>query len=308
MSTDAEYRDPIDELRYALHMGEAEAPPAGLHSRMMATALGRRPARRPVDEAPAIPPLEGYRLAVVSLDALLGQLYQGDWRMGTIRKLDVQGLIGHLIGVEHHFHLALGLGNNGAIPPRDHITSTDPVAAAQAGRPVAATREEWRALTDRTLERLWAAGEAEGDREVELHGVRLPLGAMLTVRAFEIWIHEEDIRRATQRPLMAPGGSSLQLMTGLALSLLPAAMAIAGHGGEVGTARVVLTGPGGRVWEHSFGATGGSTIDVRVVADAVSFCRLVANRLDPDSFPADVSGDHALARAMFAGARALALD
>ena len=48
--------------------------------------------------------------------------------------------------------------------------------------------------------------------------------------------------------------------------------------------------------------------DVAIVADAVDFCRLVADRIDPAELGASVTGATALASAVLAGAAALALD
>lgn len=308
MTGDSTSMNTLEELRTALDMAHAATPPPGLDTRVMATALRRRPAHIPVDQAPAISPVEAYRQAVASLDATLGQLHDEQWHLPTIRDLDVQALVGHLIGVEEHLHLALGLGPDGVSVPEDHIASTDPVALAQRGRPPQHTRQEWRTLTDRTLEHLWGARHDVLQVEVRLHGIVLPVGSMLTVRAFELWIHEEDIRRATGQPLVAPGRAALQLMTGLALDLLPAGVAMAGRDVDGRSARIVLTGAGGGVWEKRFGPACTDPIAVRIVADAVSFCRLVANRVDPATFPADISGDDTLARDVFAGAAALALD
>jgi hypothetical protein len=47
---------------------------------------------------------------------------------------------------------------------------------------------------------------------------------------------------------------------------------------------------------------------VRIVADATSFCRLVANRLSVVGLDAVVTGDEALGADVLAGAMALALD
>jgi hypothetical protein len=49
-------------------------------------------------------------------------------------------------------------------------------------------------------------------------------------------------------------------------------------------------------------------VDVRIVIDAVDFCRLVANRMDPATIATVVTGDDALAQDLFTGAASLALD
>ncbi len=47
---------------------------------------------------------------------------------------------------------------------------------------------------------------------------------------------------------------------------------------------------------------------MRIIADATSFCRLVANRLQPADVAAIVTGDQTLGADLLAAAQALALD
>jgi hypothetical protein len=127
---------------------------------------------------------------------------------------------------------------------------------------------------------------------------------MLIVRSFEMWTHDEDIRRATGRPLAAPEAARLSLMTRLAVSLLPAGMMRAQLSVDRGV-RLVLTGPGGGTWPAPLGS---GPVEARLVVDAVSFCRVVANRVDPADAGAMVTGDESLGADLLAGARTLALD
>ena len=78
--------------------------------------------------------------------------------------------------------------------------------------------------------------------------MQLPLRALLVVRAFELWVHENDIRLAAGQPLAVPGPSVLSLMTRLAATLLPGAAVRAGVPGP-GRLHLVLTGPGGGTWD-----------------------------------------------------------
>src|SRR5207244_2828306 len=94
---------------YALAEADAENPPNGLLGAIRTAALDARAAGRPSPEAPPVSPLEAYRRAVASLDDLLGQLTPEDWHRQALRDMDVQGLVGHLIGVEHHFRAGAGL-------------------------------------------------------------------------------------------------------------------------------------------------------------------------------------------------------
>jgi uncharacterized protein (TIGR03083 family) len=306
--------NPLEELHFALAEADAQRPPKGLGETVLDAALAARSPGRPVDEPPPISAVEAFRRALASLDRLLSSLTPDEWYRPALRGLDIQQLVGHLTGVERDFQA--GLHAPGATyEDSDHVASTDPVAAAQRGRPPARTHEEWRTATAETMDILGGAETSPtrlGD-VVHLHGLHLPLGSLLVVRTFELWTHEEDIRRATGRPLQAPDAASLRLMTQLAVAMLPAGMRRAGRPGDGRWARIVLTGPGGGTWQAPLGAIPDGPrlegpVDVRIVVDAADFCRLVANRMDPGAIATVVTGDDALARDCFIGATSLALD
>ena len=68
--------------------------------------------------------------------------------------------------------------------------------------------------------------------EVTVWGIPLPLGAPLVARAFELWTHENDIRRVAGLPASVPDASTLRLMTELATSMLPFGAMLAGLQGR----------------------------------------------------------------------------
>ena len=84
--------------------------------------------------------------------------------------------------------------------------------------------------------------------EVTVWGIPLPLGAALVARAFELWTHENDIRRVAGLAASVPDASTLRLMTELATSMLPFGAMLAGLQGPINL-RLVLTGPGGGTWD-----------------------------------------------------------
>ena len=304
----------FDDLRFALAEAGAHTPPRRLITSVLARALTARPAGVPVDAPPPIDPIEAFRRAVSSFDQVLGSLDAREWRQTALRGLDVQGLVGHVIGVEHGFVHALDATDD-AHADDDHITSTDPYATEQHGRDPDATYDAWRAVVGVSMARLEDAGRRPDglQRTVSLFGLRMPLHTWLVVRAFELWTHEEDIRRATARPLVSPDAATLRLMTALAVGLVPAGIARAAGPAEGRSARIVLTGPGGGAWQTRLGLSDVGPVpeglaDVRIVADAADFCRVVANRLDAQSLDADITGDLDLARDLLAGAATLALD
>jgi uncharacterized protein (TIGR03083 family) len=306
--------DPLTELQFALAEGDAQRPPTNLGHAVLDAALAARAAGRPTDEPNPISPDEAFRRAVRSLDALLTSLDPREWARGTVRGLDVQQLLGHLIGVEGDFQAAQR-DPHGAQADAEHVASTDSMALAQVGRPPSETHDDWRAMTAVTLDALADVGSSPARlaEVIALHGLRMPLGPFLVVRTFELWTHEEDIRRATSRPLQAPDPASLRLMTELAVAMLPAGLRHIDRSGAGSSARVVLTGPGGGTWQTGLGAASDAhrhegPVDVRIVVDAVDFCRLVANRIDPDALESVITGDGTLALDLFTGAASLALD
>jgi uncharacterized protein (TIGR03083 family) len=307
MSTPDPSSQPLEELRHALAEADSQAPPTLLRARVLAAAEAARPPGVATGTGPPITAAEAYRRTTDSFDNLLTSLREDEWHRPALRDLDIQCLIGHLIGVERQLHAAVGIAA-AVTTGRDHVASTQEDALSQVGRAPAETLDQWRELIRRTLEYATALDRDANQRVVSLHGFTMSLERMLVLRAFETWTHEEDIRRATGRPLAAPDPARLRLMTDVAVSALPMGLDNIGRPKPGRTARIVLTGPGGGTWQAALDrGTPGST-DVRVIADAVSFCRLVANRLTPSELAPVITGDDALAADVLTGAQALALD
>jgi uncharacterized protein (TIGR03083 family) len=276
--------------------------PAGLRERVLAASLQTRPAGQAEPPAPVISAAEAFRRTVEALDSLLGQLSEDDWQRPALRGLTVQGLVGHLAGVEEDMHRCLA--GDPSVAGADHVASTQPAADRQAGQSPAATRAEWRRAAGQTLSLAAAPADPAG---YTLHGMWLPLDALLIVRAFEVWTHDADIRQAAGRPPAAPDPATLHLMTGLVAMGLPVGAERTGLAERI-SVRLVLTGPGGGTWDVTVGAGSHDPAPVRVVADAVSFCRLVASRLPADRLGADVTGQPAQVTGVLAAAAALGLD
>jgi len=276
--------------------------PAGLRERVLAASLRARDAGRPVPDAPEIGAAEAFSRAASAFYATLCFLSDDDWRIPVLRDLDIQGLVGHLIGVEHDVHRALE--GDPEVAGANHVESTQAAAVRQDGRPPGQTRADWRRAADRTLDLVRSADPGGG---VAIHGLRLPLGAFLVVRAFELWTHENDIRQAAGWAASVPDPSTLRLMTDLAAGLLPHAAARVGLPGPLDV-HLVLTGPGGGTWDVTVGSSVLAPAAVSIVTDAVGYCRLVANRLTPADLDVHVTGDPRRAAEVLAAATTLALD
>jgi uncharacterized protein (TIGR03083 family) len=278
------------------------ALPEGLRDRVLTASLRARAAGRPEPVVPEISSAEAFSRAADAFYRMLGVLLAEDWHRPALRDLDVQGLVGHLVGVEEDVHR--GLAGNPQVARASHVGSTQPAADRQAGRPPAQTRDEWRRAADRTLDLVRAVGHTGA--EVAVHRIRLPLGLLMVVRAFELWIHDNDIRQAVGLPPSVPDPSTLSLMTQAAARLLPHAAAEGGLR-EPTSVHLVLTGPGGGTWDIPIGH-GSPAACVGIVTDALGFCQLVANRAAPDRLDLHITGDPNRAAMVLAAASSLALD
>lgn len=282
---------------------EPMALPTGLRDRVLEASRQARAVGHPVPELLEISPAEAFSRAADAFYGLLCALTDEDWRLVVLRGLDVQCLVGHLIGVEDDTRRCLA--GDPDVADANHIESTQAAAVRQAGRRPAQTRAEWRCAADRTLSLVSASGDH--GTEVAVHGMRLSLGALLIVRAFELWAHDNDIRRAAGLPSSVPDASTLRLMTELACRVLPPAATRTGMHEPVNV-RLVLTGPGGGTWDVAVGDGPSDPVSIRIVTDAVGFCRLVANRVTPADLELHVTGDPSRAAEVLAAASALALD
>jgi uncharacterized protein (TIGR03083 family) len=285
--------------------------PTDLRTRVLAAAADARAAGRSLVEGPVISSAEAFRRAAEAFADLLGALEARQWQLPVLRDLDVQALTGHLLGVERDVQRALAGGTD--VADADHVGSTQPAALAQAGRPPDETLAAWEAAVAETLRLV--TDRLEDSPPVAVHGMRLPLGSLLVVRAFELWAHENDVRRAAGLPERAPEPPVLRLMTALAVRALPGGVRLAGTASAALDLHLVLTGPGGGTWDVPLGrgdtdrTDGAEAVpEVGIVVDGVSFCRLVANRVSPEELELHVTGSVSHVSEVLAGAAALALD
>jgi uncharacterized protein (TIGR03083 family) len=278
-----------------------EKMPPGLRDRVLAAALRARAAGRPQPPAPPVSPAEAFGRAADACHGMLRVLPAEDWHRPALRGLDVQGLVGHLTGVEED--LQRSLAGDPRAAEAGHIESTQAAADRQSGLAPSQTLAEWRRATGRTLAQVRRAGDL--GREYALHGMQLPLGVLLVVRAFELWVHENDVRQAVGLTSSVPDPSTLSLMTQTATGLLP--YAAAANDLAATSVHLVLTGPGGGTWDIRLGLRPPAA-EVTIVTSAVGFCRLVANRETPGQADPHVTGDRDRAALVLATASSLALD
>ena len=142
---------------------------------------------------------------------------------------------------------------------------------------------------------------------IKFHILYARLSSVLVVRIFEVWTHIEDLARALRRDPPPLDAARLHLMTNVAVAAIPLGMLLAEIDGGAITARIVLTGRGGGVWNQPL-QVGGEPAEpsVTIVADAVEFCRMAAQRIAPADLEADIEGQIDVAIKVLRGASVFA--
>ena len=287
---------------------------AQLFDRVRTAALAARPAGRPnaadASAMPAMPAVEQalsvFRRQVAALDATLDDIPAASWTTMTEAAWTVHELIAHLVAVEDYLGSVLGLWTYD-IPEgteTDHRAMTEPAIARRVVDSPDKTIAAWRARLHQLLE---AVGD--GSRlpaMVSFHGLAMSPRNVFVTRAFEIWTHHDDIRRALGRPLGAPPAADVRLMSSLVVRSTPVGLALAGRDHHDRAVRVVLTGDGGGTWVIGYGTNPPVEPDTTFIADAVEFCRMAAHRLSVEALAMDVDGDRSFAGDVCVAARVFA--
>jgi hypothetical protein len=298
-----------------------------LRQRVMNGCLNRRPARVPVPRWAAAFDAEAARL-----DALLADLPQEDyqrevtlrWYAGR-RVASVAGVIGHLTAVDGLIAAALGLDEPlGAGPdvPRDPQARTEAYWRRFPTGSSTDVRETWREQGRSLLRTVSFAGNGAAGLEVSYGASALALRDAFLDRAFECWIHADDIADVVGYPYGAPAPLHLHGMIDLAARQLPDAVAgrrRAGLAESPGTLlppgapgrslHLEVEGEGGGDWYiplDSPAAEGSREHSVAHIAlDEVEFCRLAAGHVTPEDLAAGVEGDRGAAHDVLAAAASM---
>ncbi len=298
----------LDAWRQAL--GEvatlaAEQPPSDLRDRALSSATARRPFGAALHQPEELPANEAYSRTVDALGRLLSELSPEDWSAPTIEGWTVKGLVTHLVAVEEYFGRQLGLWplEIDEALEADHLGMTRAFVAAWSDRPAREVLARWRERTEAITSHLRSLDRAAGREQIHFHFLDTSLSTVLITRVFEIWTHDEDIRRATGRPPAPPDPARLRRMSRIAVPSLPFGMAMSGLEGGGRTVRLVLTGAGGGTWDQALDlGAGPGHADATVVVDVVDYCRLAARRVTPAQLDAVIEGDRELAQRVLVGA------
>ena len=251
--------------------------------------------------------VDAYAAALASFGEVAGTLGADEWPLPTeCPGWTVRDQVAHVLALE------LQLAGH-PVPPR--LTGY----GAHVRNPVGELMESGIAgLADlSTTELVARLGEASGEHLAQLRGTDLddsptvvgimgtevPLSRFLPVRVFDVWAHEQDVRRATGRPVdySGPGAEvSLGQVTGALPYLIgkqiapPAGTSVAlDVSGERPLRMTVTVGSDGRA-EPGDGVADGATTTLRMSTDTLM--RLAGGRVDPVLAEVEVRGDAALGR------------
>jgi uncharacterized protein (TIGR03083 family) len=273
-------------------------PPGRLRSRVLETALRHRPPGRAVPLVTPTDPATCFHRRSHELHRVLALVPPGGWCWpASPYPWSVHGLVGHLVGVESYLGGVLGLWPfEPTCPEEDHIGITLPFVTETEGTEPCTTVSRWVARAEVVGTHLGRLQLEEPTRRVTFHGIPVSVGSLLVVRAFELWVHAEDIQRAIGQPPVPPSPGELAAMADLSMRLAALTTPLVAPHQTGRPARVVLTGPGGGVWHVG---RPNAPPEVRIVADIVGWCRMAARRLAPEDLGALVDGDQDLARDLF---------
>nr|BFD84221.1 zf-HC2 domain-containing protein [Streptomyces sp. Xyl84] len=318
-----------------LHRPDSLDLDPGLRARVLDACLERRPAHVPVPGWAA-----PYDAETARLDALLQDFGDAEWHAPVrlrwfeggrpvSRRTTVAGVIAHLMSVDGLVAGALGLEDPlGGLPAAGPTPSarTEAYWGAAHPPPTRTVRGPWRDQTHAIVRTASCAGGGTGAGAAGGAGAAatscgppavpygggfaLPLRDALLDRAFECWIHAEDVAEAVDYPYDPPAPRHLHAMIDLAARTLPGMLAARRRAGLAAPARtrhlvpagrpgrslrLEIEGRGGGEWLiplDSPGAVGSAEHQVAHVAlDGVEFCRLAAGHVAPREAAAGQVGD-----------------
>jgi uncharacterized protein (TIGR03083 family) len=288
----------------------AAPPPAHLGDAVLSAARGVRPigqaieslgGGRPADPAAAFVQTVGELASVLASADPAAVVEPYGW--------SVTQLVAHLIEVDLYLGRQLGLWQH-EIDDRledDHLALTESAVRAAVKADFNTTVSRWKQVSGYLCSHITAL-DAEATRQrIKFHMLNSRISTVLVVRIFEIWTHIEDLCRALRREPPPLDAARLHLMTAVAVRAIPLGLLLVQIDGGQNTARIVLTGRGGGVWNQALqlGGDAGEP-SVTIVADALDFCRLAAQRIAPEELSAEVEGSRDLALDVLRGASVFA--
>jgi uncharacterized protein (TIGR03083 family) len=250
---------------------------------------------------PALPRVAGhavpYAAAVAGLQALLPEA-EGRWSTPVVHDWDVHATLAHLLAADEPLAGRLGIGPRVPGTPvqgegegeADWAGAwnrrTAEVIAHEHARTPAQTLADWSAQAAALLAAPEAHDAELAARATTLMGVRLPVAEHFLVRAFETWIHTDDIGRALGLAVPPPPAEHLGQLVRLAVRILGLALGPAAP-------PVLFAVTGGEQWVLG---SEDEPVEAELTLDPVDFCLLVGGRYAPREVPRGSTGDEAVVR------------
>lgn len=266
---------------------------------VLTAALRARP--RAARVAPHAAP---YAAAVAGLQALMPEL-DGRWATPVVHDWTAHATLAHLLAADEPLALRLGLGARVPASPVPADTPwedawnarTADVIAHELTRTPEDTVAAWAAQAADLLTRPDALDPVRAAHATTLMGLRLPVADHFLVRAFETWIHTDDLGRALGLSVPPPPEEHLWLLIRLAVRVLGLALSSAPP--------VLLAMAGAEPGAQWVLGSEDEPVQAELVLDPVDFCLLVGGRHTPDAVPRGTTGDEGAVRNVLETAVAL---
>jgi uncharacterized protein (TIGR03083 family) len=299
-----------DEMLSLLAEATGITPPPALGDRVVRAATESRPVGQ------AIASLGGGHKAnpasafVQTVDEFKAALAQAD-RSAIVEPYgwSVTQLVAHLLEVDLYFGRQLGLWQHEIDDSleHDHLAMTESAVRASVKADFASTVARWLDVSSAVCGHVASLDADQLRQRIKFHMLDTRVSTALVVRVFEVWTHTEDLCRTLRREPPQLDAGRLHLMTRAAVGAIPLGMLLGNIDGGQHTARIVLTGRGGGVWNQPLQlGTEACEPSVTIVADALEFCRLAAQRIAPGDLDVEVDGSRDLAITVLRGASVFA--
>jgi uncharacterized protein (TIGR03083 family) len=299
-----------DEILGLLAETAASTPPRSLATRIAQTATASRAAGQVIASLGGGTAADPAAAFVQTTDEFKSILAVADgWAVVEPYGWSVTQLVAHLLEVDLYFGRQLGLWEHeiDETLEDDHLAMTEAAVQASVRADFGATVSKWLEISSEVCAHVASLDADQLGRRIKFHMLETRISTALVVRVFEVWTHIEDLCRTLRCDPPPLDAARLHLMTRTAVRAIPLGMLLDEIDTDGQTARIVLTGRGGGVWNQSLklGAEPGDTA-VTIVADALEFCRLAAQRITPADLDADVEGPMDLALRVLRGASVFA--
>lgn len=245
-----------------------------------------------------------------SISELCGSLTEAEWKTPTdCPGWSVQDQVSHLAGSETGI-----LGD----PDPDHAPSEEALAHARSEqgrrneivvdfrRPWAGAQvlSDFQAKTARRVEFLRSRSDDDFAAEMQTPIGPAPMSEFISIRIMDAWVHEQDIRRAVNRPGHYDSPAAAHALNRV-IRAMPFVAARRAQAPDGSTVVINVSGPAGRTIAIAVEGGRGRELDsapdsptVRISLDAETFGCLGCGRWNPDevlqSGKARIEGDTAL--------------